>query len=219
MPMVNSVLPPRIFPNGADRDKVIPGYTQALRDEVETIVAKIPNDDLAIQWDCSTELQDAYGSIPGFPREGAIARNVGQIEAICPHIPEGVALGYHMCFGTLGGWPRFEPPDIGDAVEMANAFVTHSRRRVDWVHIPLINTLKEEFYAPLARLEPRDARVYLGLIHNMDTLQQRIALGQDILAGLRPCRLLRLWPRAAAETSEDFERSPEGDRRELKARP
>lgn len=178
MPMVNSVLPPRIFPNVVDREKVIPGYTQALRDEVETIVAKIPNDELAIQWDCSTELQDAYGSIPGFPREGSIARNIGQIEAICPHVPEKVALGFHMCFGTLGGWPRFEPPDIGGAVEMANAFITHARRRVDWMHIPLIATLKESFYAPLAKLEPRDARVYFGLIHNMDTLAQRVELAK-----------------------------------------
>ncbi|MCC2098714.1 MAG: hypothetical protein KDJ29_17615, partial [Hyphomicrobiales bacterium] len=99
MAMVNSVLPPRLFPNVADREKVIPGFTQALRDEIETIVAKIPNDDLAIQFDCSTELQDAYGSIPGFPAETAIQRNIGQIEAICPHIPSEVALGFHMCFG------------------------------------------------------------------------------------------------------------------------
>ena len=178
MPMVNSVLPPRLFPNVSDREKVIPGYTEALRAEVETIVEKIPNDDLAIQWDCSTELQDAYGSIPGFPAETAIARNVGQIEAICPHIPENVALGFHMCFGTLGGWSRFQPDDIGGAVDMANAFVAHARRPVNWVHIPLLNSLEESFYAPLARLDPQGARVFLGVIHNMDTLEQRLALAR-----------------------------------------
>ena len=36
-------------------------------------------------------------------------------------IPEDVALGYHLCFGTLGGWPRFMPPDLGAAVDLANA--------------------------------------------------------------------------------------------------
>ena len=178
MPMVNSVLPPRVFVDPDDLAKVRPGYTEALRAEVETIVARIPHHDLAIQWDCASELQDAYGNFPGFPREGAIGRNVGQIEAICPHIPEGVALGYHMCFGTLGGWPRFEPPDISGAVEMANAFVAHSGRRVDWVHVPLLNRMEESFYAPLANLRPQGARVFLGLIHNMDTLEQRIALAR-----------------------------------------
>src|SRR4051812_19372169 len=33
IPMVNSALPPRIFPNAGDLDKVRPGYTQALRAE------------------------------------------------------------------------------------------------------------------------------------------------------------------------------------------
>lgn len=178
MPMVNSVLPPRIFPNVTDLEKVRPGYTQALRAEVETIVAKIPHHDLAIQWDCASELQDAYGNFPGFPREGAIERNIGQIEAICPYIPQEVALGYHMCFGTLGGWPRFEPEDISGAVDMANAFVAHSKRKTDWVHIPMLNRMDEKFYAPLANLKPQGARVFLGLIHNMDSLKQRIAIAK-----------------------------------------
>ena len=83
-----------------------------------------------------------------------------------------------MCFGTLGGWPRFQPDDIGGAVDMANAFVVRARRPVNWVHIPLLNSLEEAFYAPLARLDPQGARVFLGVIHNMDTLEQRIALAR-----------------------------------------
>ena len=178
MPMVNSVLPPRLFPDVGDREKVIPGYTEALRAEVETIVSKIPHEDLAIQFDCSTELQDAYGVIPGFPAETAIERNIGQIEAICPHIPEQVALGFHMCFGTLGGWPRFQPDDIGGAVGMANAFIEHSGRQVSWIHIPLLNRTDDAFYAPLAGLEPQGAWVFLGVIHNMESLEERIAVAR-----------------------------------------
>lgn len=176
MPMVNSAVPPRIFPNMQDMDKVRPGYTEALKAETLKIIEKIPNSDLAIQWDCASELQDAYGNFPGLSAETAIARNIGQIEAICPHIPQEVALGYHMCFGTLGGWPRFQPPDIGGAVRMANAFIEHSGRRVDWIHIPLPDLLDESFYAPLAELKPQGARVYLGLIHHMETLEARRAI-------------------------------------------
>lgn len=178
MPMVNSVLPPRIFPNPDDMYKVRPGFTEALRAEVQTIVDKIPHEDLAIQWDCASELQDAYGNFPGLSADTAIERNKGEIEAICPHIPEKVALGYHMCFGTLGGWPRFMPPDIGGAVRMANSFVESSGRKVDWVHIPLPARADDAFYAPLAELKPQGARVFLGLIHNMDTLTERVALAK-----------------------------------------
>jgi hypothetical protein len=175
IPMVNSVLPPRIFPNVADLEKIRPGYEAATRAEIATIVEKIPASDLAIQWDCSTEIQDAYGSIPGFPLEGAIERNLTEVRNLAPHIPESVALGYHFCFGTLGGWPRFEPPDLGQAVNLANAFVTASGRKVDWIHLPVLNRSDDAFFAPLANLQPQGARVYLGLVHNMDGFAGRLA--------------------------------------------
>ena len=49
---------------------------------------------------------------------------------------------------------------------------------MNWVHIPLLNRLEESFYA---KLEPRGARVFLGVIHNMETLEQRIALARKYI--------------------------------------
>jgi hypothetical protein len=181
IPMVNSVLPPRIFPNQDDLAKIRPGYAAATRAEIATIIAKIPNDELALQWDCSTELQDAYGAIAGHPIEGAIERNLDEVRVLSPQIPSAVALGYHFCFGTLGGWPRFAPDDLGQAVKLANAFVAASGRRVDWIHVPVLDRSDEAFFAPLARLEPQGARVYLGAIHNMDTFAERLAAARKFL--------------------------------------
>jgi hypothetical protein len=181
IPMVNSVLPPRIFPDKADLDRIRPGYEAATRAEVEKIVEKIPSDELAIQWDCSTELQDAYGSIPGFPLAGAIERNLSEVQNLSPQIPRGVALGYHFCFGTLGGWPRFEPSDLSQAVKLANAFVASSGRPVDWIHIPVLDRSDEAFFEPLADLRPQGSRVYLGAIHNMERFKDRIAIARKYL--------------------------------------
>jgi hypothetical protein len=181
IPSVNSTLPARIFPDVKDLEKIRPGYEEALAAEVAKIVEKIPNGDLAIQWDCATEVQDAYGAIPGFTKETAIERNVGQIKAISSKLPENVALGYHLCFGTLGGWPRFAPDDLSGAVAMGNAFIEASGRRVDWIHIPILNTTDEKFFAPLTDLKPKGARVYLGMIHHMDTLPARIAAARKFV--------------------------------------
>jgi hypothetical protein len=79
-------------------------------------------------------------------------------------IPDKVALGFHFCFGTFGGWPRFAPEHLGRTVELANAAVDSAGRRIDWVHIPALNRGDDAFYAPLARLDARGAQVYLGLI-------------------------------------------------------
>ena len=139
VPMVNSVLPPRIFPDQDDLKKIRPGFEAALRAEIAKIIEMIPAKELAIQWDCSTEVQDAYGAIPGYPLKGSIERNLGEVRALSPHIPADVALGYHFCFGTLGGWPRFQPDDLGKAVELANALIAASGRKVDWIHLPVLD--------------------------------------------------------------------------------
>ncbi len=81
------------------------------------------------------------------------------------------ALGFHFCFGTFGGWPRFAPTDLGRAVELINAAVKATGRQVDWVYIPTLDRTDDEFYAPLANLDVGDARVYLGLIHSMDSFR------------------------------------------------
>ncbi len=180
MPTVNSVLPPRIFPVAGDLDKVKPGYQEALRAELATIVANIPNRALAVQWDCASEVQDAYGAL-GMPLDSAIERNLGQVRALSPQIPEEVALGYHFCFGTLGGWPRFQPDDLSQTVELANAFVAESGRRVDWIHLPVLDRSDDAFFAPLAKLRPQGARVYLGMIHHMAGFAERLATARKYL--------------------------------------
>jgi hypothetical protein len=181
LPMVNSAVPPRVFPVAGDLDKIKPGFEAALRAELAKIIEKIPAKDLAIQWDCATEVQDAYGAIPQLSPEGAIERNATQVRSLSPRIPEEVALGYHLCFGTLGGWPRFQPETLSETVKLANAFLAASGRRVDWIHIPLLDTDDDAFFAPLKELEPRGARVYLGAIHNMDGFEKRVAMARKYL--------------------------------------
>jgi hypothetical protein len=181
LPSVNSALPPRIFPNTADVAKIRPGYTDALAAEIGTIVQRIPNADLAIQWDCATEVQDAYGSVANLPTEGRIERNLDQFRRLSPLIPETALLGYHFCFGTLGGWPRFAPADLSATVALANAVVEASGRRVDWIHIPVLPDAADAFFAPLRNLKPRGARVYLGVVHHMDGFEERIAAARKYL--------------------------------------
>ena len=174
MPSVVSALPPRVFPHPGDLDKVSPGYADALRAEAVAILEKIPPREAAIQLDCSTELQQAYGP----DSDAAIARAVGYLRDVSRDLPEEAALGFHLCFGTLGGWPRFEPESLDRAVALANAIIEGVGRRVDWVHIPLLNRSEESYYAPLANLKPKDARIYLGMIHNMDTFERRLTLAR-----------------------------------------
>jgi hypothetical protein len=121
-------------------------------------------------------------------------------------LPEGVALGFHFCFGTFGGWPRFAPDDLGRAVDLANAAVAAAGRRVDWVHIPTLETSDDKFYAPLAGLKVGKARPYLGLIHSMENFPQRLAAARKFLPafGLAAyCGFGRIPPQQMPQILED----------------
>ena len=208
----NSAAPPRVFDCQRECDIVREAYQEAVAAEVAMICSKIPHDDLAIQWDCSTEVQDAYGAVPGLPKEGAVERNIGQMRFLSPRIPETVALGFHLCFGTLGGWPRFAPDDLSATVDLANGMIEASGRRVDWMHIPALENLDDGFYAPLARLRPHGARVYLGMIHHMDTFERRLAIARKYLPdfGLAAyCGLGRTPPSGLGDILREHERAVE----------
>jgi hypothetical protein len=181
IPMVNSVVRPLYFPDPRDLARVRPGFEAALAAEVAVIVAKIPHDDLAIQWDCAWETQAVCGAAASVPSELETATHVPPIGRLSQAIPADVQLGFHFCFGTFGGWPAFAPDDLSRPVDLINAAVAIAGRRVDWVHIPVLDRTDEAFYAPLAQLDPKGARVYLGAIHTMATLPARIAVARKFL--------------------------------------
>jgi len=175
IPMVNSVVRPMYFPDPADLDKIRPGFEAALAAELELIVRRIPATDLAIQWDCAWELSAVYGGPHITAKESAIETHVAPIRRLSAMLPQDAALGFHFCFGTFGGWPAFAPADLGRAVDLANAAFAAAGRRTDWVHIPTLDSTDSAFYAPLARLNAGGARIYLGMIHSMETFPQRFA--------------------------------------------
>jgi hypothetical protein len=206
----NSAAPPRLFPKAGDCEILREAYQVAVADEIATICARIPHEDLAIQWDCSTEVQDAYGAVAGLPKEGAVERNIAQMRVLSPSIPETVGLGYHLCFGTLGGWPRFAPTDLSATVDLANGMIEASGRRVDWMHIPALDSLDDAFYSPLAHLRPRGAKIYLGMVHHMDSFEKRLAIARGFLPefGLAAyCGLGRTPPSGLPEILAEHERA------------
>lgn len=181
IPMVNSVVRPLYFPVAGDLEKVRPGYEEALEAEIAAILAKIPNEDIAIQWDCAWEVSAVYGTAKDLPGEAEIATHTASIERLSKNIPDSVALGFHFCFGTFGGWPAFAPTSLDRAVALINASVKATRRRVDYVHVPTLDTVDDKFYSPLRDLDVDGARIYLGAIHNMATLKDRIAVARKYL--------------------------------------
>jgi len=210
IPMVNSVVRPLYFPDPADLDRIRPGYEEALAAEIEIIVKRIPARDLAIQWDCAWEVSAVHGVASDAPREADTQTHVEPIRRLSALLPDEAMLGFHLCFGTFGGWPAFAPPTLDQTVDLANAIIAGAGRRTDWMHVPTLDTLNEAFYAPLDRLEARGARVYLGMIHSMPSLEARIAVARRFLPefGLGAyCGFGRTPPESLPQLLQDHQRA------------
>ena len=86
------------------------------------------------------------------------------------------ALAVVARFSLQSGFDADEHPAISN--NAANAAIT---RRIDWIHIPALDRTDDTFYAPLAKLDTKGARIYLGAIHNMATLKDRVAAARQFL--------------------------------------
>ncbi|MDQ0728281.1 hypothetical protein [Microbacterium sp. W4I20] len=180
------------FFGGDDRADIEPVYTAAILRELDEILAAIPHDDLAVQWDVASEmgiLERAawYGAVmeawwPGDPFDGLVSRLADLIDAV----PSDVEVGVHLCYGDAGEKHFFEPTDAGNLVRYANAVVAASAREITWLHLPVpIERDDEGYFAPLASLVPV-AELYLGLVHREDGAEgaaRRVAAAPAFVSG------------------------------------
>jgi hypothetical protein len=148
-------------------------YRRAIRAEVQQIVEHVPHDELVIQWDIASEVRDILAGdrplLPWSPQtslEEKWQRHLGDMNELSADIPEEVALGYHFCFGTWGGWPKSHADDASVVVRLANEAVRRAGRKVDYVHMPVMPDAGDDFFPPLADLTIGDTRPYLGIVLN-----------------------------------------------------
>ncbi|MFT4219643.1 MAG: hypothetical protein QM611_03895 [Microbacterium sp.] len=155
-----------------------PVYAAALYGELDRILAAVPHDDLAIQWDTAVEFAFIEGA--GYPERfggaytpwfddvwaGVIGRAVEQSR----HVPEPVELGYHLCYGDAGEQHFFEPADTANLARFANLLAAGVERSIQWVHLPVpIGRDDDAYFAPLDELAlGPETELYLGLVHRED---------------------------------------------------
>ncbi len=153
-------------------------YVDGIRREIATILETVPADELVIQWDVAWELVDlAMGERnffrfwPKLTPEQKLERHAEQLDELGQGIPDETLLGFHWCYGTWGGWPMTAMTDLELCVRMSNEAKRRVGRRLDYVHMPVVRQPDEAFFAPLDDLELGDTKVFLGLVHHTDGIE------------------------------------------------
>src|SRR3989475_1890962 len=123
--------------------------------EVDEICEAVPHEDLAVQWDVSTEMGQWEGvRHASFPEVKA-----GVIERLamhCNRVPRDVELGVHLCYGSYGGRPRKEPGSAAKMGEAHHRLIGAPDRALAYLHIPVSGGRHDAaHFAPRLQLERR----------------------------------------------------------------
>ncbi len=160
-------------------------YEEGICREIDKIVAVIPSQDLAIQWDAAIEfcfiLEDPE-KLKTFSRDELIA----SIARASKHIPQDVDLGIHLCYGDAGGKHQLEPTDTRIMVDFVNQLTTQLTHPLKWVHMPVPRERDDDaYFSPLKDLKLSPVtELYLGLVHDTDGVAgtlRRLAAAKKVI--------------------------------------
>ena len=153
-----------------------PVYNDAVRREIDKLARAIPHDQLAIQFDVASAVfarlqrnePNAYGRNKTEMRE-----TFGKILVdLANHVPAGIELMFHFCYGDSNHRHVVEPVDMGDMVDLANYLSREIVRPIELIHMPVPRDRSDDaYFEPLRRLKLAPAtQLCLGLVHHTDGL-------------------------------------------------
>ena len=149
-------------------------YERALKTALANIVEAIPPRDLTIQWDVCQEVlvfENYFSDRPPHYKE-QIFDMLGRLGDA---VPAYIEMGYHLCYGSPRDEHLVQPKDSTILVEIMQGIAAATRRRIDFLHIPVPRErIDEAYYHPLGHWKPpAGTRLYLGLLHYDDTAGDR----------------------------------------------
>lgn len=167
-----------------------PVYNAALKSEIDKIAAAIPHQELAIQFDVASavfarlERKDvsSYGRTKAETQE-AFARILVDL---ADHVPPGIELLFHFCYGDSNHKHVVDPTDMGDMVDMANRLSQGIGRSIELIHMPVPRDRADDaYFEPLKRLRLKPGtEICLGLVHHTDGVsgtRRRMAAAEKIV--------------------------------------
>jgi hypothetical protein len=164
-----------------------PVYNEALKREIDKIAAALPHEQIAIQFDVASavfaRLQRGEPNAYGRTRQEMLTTFSHILTNLAGHVPPGIELLFHFCYGDSNHKHVVEPLDMGDMVDVANRLCADIRRTIELVHMPVPRDRSDDaYFAPLARLRLKpETGLCLGLVHYTDGIagtRKRVAVAE-----------------------------------------
>src|ERR1041384_2664032 len=167
-----------------------PVYNQAVKREIDKIAARLPHDEIAIQFDVASavfaRLERNDASSYGRDKTETLATFGKILIDLGNHVPRDIELLFHFCYGDSNHRHVVEPTDMADMVAMANRLTDGIRRPIQLIHMPVPRDRSDDaYFAPLKDLRLKPAtELSLGLVHHTDGVvgtRKRLAAAEKLV--------------------------------------
>jgi hypothetical protein len=156
---------------------VDPIYNTALKREIDKIAARLPQGEIAIQFDVASavfaRLERNDASSYGRDKATTLATFSNILIDLGNHVPRDIELMFHFCYGDSNHRHVVEPTDMSDMVAMANRLGQGMARSIELIHMPVPrNRTDDAYFAPLKGLKLKPGtKLCLGLVHHTDGVE------------------------------------------------
>lgn len=179
-------------------------YEAALFADLNRLLEKVPDRDLAVQWDVAIEIpylevknrqkdHDGQSSSDGAVFDDYFERTVREISALNPtldelaadvarcldQVPTDVPTGLHLCYGDVDHHMALQPESLSVQVDFSNAVASMAKRPVSWVAFTVPEDRSDhKFFEPLRRLSlSSDTELFFGIVpyHPSEETQSSVA--------------------------------------------
>jgi len=162
-------------------------YGRALGQELDKILAAIPSDRLAIQWEVVSEFGLLEGLMNNHLADNMLDTITTRLARLVDLLPSNVEAGIHLCYGDSGHKHFIEPTDAGHLVDVTNGIAAKVSRAISWIHMPVPRERDDaNYFAPLSGLRLGDeTELYLGLVHMTGGVQdtrRRLAAASAVIS-------------------------------------
>jgi hypothetical protein len=140
-------------------------YERALFGDLDRLLAAIPHDQLAVQWDVAVEfgiLELGFGAGAAHTIDDVVARLVRCID----RVPADVPVGLHLCYGDYQHRHFTEPDSLELQVRVAGQVAGGASRPVNFFAFTVPQYQREpSYFEPLRFLEvPVETELYFALV-------------------------------------------------------
>jgi hypothetical protein len=136
----------------AQQQSLLGSYEQAMFADLDRLLAAVPHDEVAVQWDVAVEFGILEASFTGAGSQAFDAIVAGLARCV-NQVPADIPAGLHLCYGDYGHQHFKQPESLALQVRVLNAVIAAAGRPVSFVSFTVPQYQHQEsYFAPLAEL-------------------------------------------------------------------